>query len=185
MTYRTNRNGGLILPHGGYRKLLSFQTTTIIYDLTVDFCERFVQSWRMKDQMIQAARSGRQNIAEGCQASGTSKKTELKLVNVARASLEELLLDFEDFLRQKKFEQWEKECPSALEVRALAYRSNRSYKTYMSYCASSENAANVGICLIHQANYLLDKQLAALEREFLKFGGFTERLYKKRQEARR
>ena len=101
----------------------SYQTTTFIYDLTVEFCSRFVKDWRMRDQMIQAARSGRQNIAEGCQASGTSKKTELKLVNVVRASLEKLLIDYGDFLRQRGLAQWNKSHPSALAVRAIVYRS--------------------------------------------------------------
>lgn len=175
----------LIPAHGGYRKLKSFQTTTIIYDLTVEFCGRFVKDYRMKDQMVQAARSGRQNIAEGCQASGTSKKTELKLIGVARASLEELLLDFEDYLRQHNLKLWDKYHASILKIRELAYLGDRSYTTYKSYCASDESAANTAICLIHQANYLLDKQLKALEEQFMKEGGFTERLYKMRKENRK
>jgi four helix bundle suffix protein len=175
----------LIPAHGGYRDLKSFQATTIVYDLTVDFCDRFVKDYRMKDQMVQAARSGRQNIAEGSQASGTSKKTELKLVGVARASQEELLLDYEDFLRQRQFEQWGKNHPEARKIREFAYVKNRSYATYKSYCEKPESAANVALCLIHQANYLLDLQLAALEEAFVKEGGFTERLYKIRTAARK
>ena len=136
---------------------------------------------RTYDQMVQAARSGRQNIAEGSQASGTSKKTELKLVSVARASLEELLLDYEDFLRQRSLPLWGKEHPSAREVRALAYRSDKSYTTYKTYLENSESAANCAICLLHQTNYLLDQQLKSLERDFLKDGGFTERLYRARK----
>ena len=100
----------LIPAHGGYRNLKSYQTATLVYDLTVRFCEQYVREHRMRDQMVQAARSGRQNIAEGSQASGTSKKTEIKLVSVARASLEELLLDYEDFLRQKSLQRWGKWC---------------------------------------------------------------------------
>ncbi|NQV12282.1 four helix bundle protein [Candidatus Uhrbacteria bacterium] len=176
---------GIITPHGGYRKLKSFQTTTIIYDLTVDFCKRYVKEYRMCDQMVQAARSGRQNIAEGCQASGTSKKTEIKLVSVARASLEELLLDYEDYLRQHSAQMWDRGCEKALEIRQLAYLENRSYKTYRTYMQEPDTAANTGICLIHQANYLLDQQLRALEQQFMEQGGFTERLYKKRMQARR
>ena len=131
-------NQKLIPKHGGYRDLKSYQTTTLIYDLTVEFCRTYMtyktnRSNRMTDQMVQAARSGRQNIAEGCQASGTSKKTELKLIGVARASLEELLLDYEDFLRQNSLRLWRKEHSSAQEVRALAYRSNRTNETYRSY----------------------------------------------------
>lgn len=174
----------LIPAHGGYRKLKSFQTTTIIYDLTVDFCDRFVKEYRMKDQMVQAARSGRQNIAEGCQVSGTSKKTELKLIGVARASLEELLLDFEDRLRQNQLKLWDKWHPVAQKIRQLGYQENRSYMTYKTYCQSMESAANTAICLIHQANYLLDRQLKSLEEKFMQDGGFTERLYKMRKDNR-
>lgn len=168
---------GPISPHGGYRDLKSFQSSTLVYDLTVQFCERFVSERRMKDQMVQAARSGRQNIAEGSQASGTSKKTEIKLVNVARASLEELLLDYEDFLRQRGLLAWDKNSEWALEIRKLSYLPDRSYTTYKSYLNSPETAANVLICLIHQTNYLLDQLLRALEKAFVEHGGFTERLY--------
>lgn len=174
----------LIPAHGGYRQLKSFQTATLVYDFTADFCQRFVKESRMRDQMIQAARSGRQNIAEGCQASGTSKKTELKLVSVARASLEELLLDYEDYLRQRNFPIWTKNTSQAQAVRALAYESNRSYMTYKTYLETPESMANCLICLIHQANYLLDQQLRALEQQFLKEGGFTERLYTIRKNQR-
>jgi four helix bundle suffix protein len=174
----------LIPPHGGYRELKSFQSSTLVYDLTVAFCDRFVREARMRDQMVQAARSGRQNIAEGCQASGTSKKTELKLVNVARASLEELLLDYEDYLRQRGLPAWAKDCAEAMQVRKLSYLENRSHTTYKSYFSEPATAANVLICLIHQTNYLLDQQLRALQKEFLEQGGFTERLYKMRSERK-
>jgi len=121
-------DSGIIGPHGGYRNLKSFQTAEIVYDATVQFCERFVdRRSRTTDQMVQAARSGKQNIAEGSQASGTSKKTELKLVSVARARLEELLLDYQDFLRQQGLSQWDKDHPRTREIRKLAYTSNRSY----------------------------------------------------------
>src|SRR4030095_2089880 len=127
-------NTDLITAHGGYRQLKSFQTAEIIYDATVKFCDRFIDKRsRTHDQMVQAARSGRQNIAEGSQASGTSKKTELKLVGVARASLEELLLDYEDFLRQRGLTLWDKNNPTAQAVRHLAYEKNRFYSTYRSY----------------------------------------------------
>ncbi len=107
-------------PHGGYRRLRSFQVTEIIYDGTVSFCDRFVSKRsRTHDQMVQAARSGRQNIAEGSRASATSSQTELRLVNVARASLDELLLDYEDFLRQRNLPAWGKDDPQAREVRVL------------------------------------------------------------------
>src|SRR5262252_1055281 len=114
--------GGLIPPHGGYRDLVSYQMAEIVYDATVKFCDRFIdRKSRTHDQMVQAARSGRQNIAEGSQASGTSRKTEMKLVGVARASLEELLLDCEDFLRQRGLRLWGKDDPTAQAVRRLAY----------------------------------------------------------------
>lgn len=178
----------LIPPHGGYRDLKSYQMAEIVYDATVVFCDRFISKRsRTHDQMVQAARSGKQNIAEGSMASGTSKKTELKLMGVARASLEELLLDFQDFLRQKGLPAWPKDHPKAKEVRALAYRANRSYKTYKTYFEEkkAETAANAAICLINQANYLLDQQLRALEKEFVQEGGFTERLYRVRSQARK
>jgi len=119
-------------------------------------------------------------------ASGTSKKTELKLIGVARASLEELLLDFEDYLRQKGLTPWEKDHPKAKKVRGLCYRKDRSYKTYKPYIESGfpETAANTMICLVHQTNYLLDRQLRSLEKEFLEEGGFTERLYRTRVKMR-
>jgi four helix bundle suffix protein len=177
----------LIPPHGGYRELKSFQHAELVYDCTVKFCDRFIDKRsRTHDQMVQAARSGRQNIAEGSQASGTSKKTELKLVGVARASLEELLLDYEDFLRQRALILWGKDVPAAQGVRRLAYEKNRSYMTYRTYIESAppEVAANTIICLIHQTNYLLDQQLRQLERAFLQDGGFTERLYRERKNNR-
>jgi restriction system protein len=177
----------LIPPHGGYRNLQSYQMSEIVYDATVFFCDRFISKRsRTHDQMVQAARSGKQNIAEGCMASGTSKKTELKLIGVARASLEELLLDFRDYLRQKGFFLWAKDHPKAKEVRGLCYKKNRSYTTYKTYIedSSPEIAANTMVCLIHQANYLLDQQLRVLEKDFLKEGGFTERMYRARSRAR-
>ncbi len=177
---------GVIPPHGGYRNLRSYQASEIIYDFTVKFCDSYMsystnKSYRTYDQMVQAARSGKQNIAEGSMASGTSKKTELKLIGVARASLEELLLDYEDFLRQKNLHLWNKNHPKSLKIRNKSYQSNKTYTTYMTYMTDSESAANCAISLINQANYLLDRQLQALEKEFLEKGGFTENLYKARQ----
>jgi restriction system protein len=182
-----NDRSTIIEPHGGYRSLKAYQTAEIIYDGTVKFCERFVNPRsRTTDQMVQSARSGKQNIAEGSQASGTSKKTELKLVGIARASLEELLLDYQDFLRQQELPLWNKEHPQAKKIRNLAYKENRSYLTYKTYIedSSAEVAANTLICLVHQANYLLDQLLRQLEKQFLEKGGFTERLYHSRQKAR-
>ncbi len=120
---------GVIPAHGGYRQLKSYQVAEIIYDATVAFCARFIDRYsRTTDQMVQAARSGKQNIAEGSQASGTSKKTELKLTNVARASLEELLQDYQDFLRQRDLPIWGKDHPQARAIRTLAYRPDRTYE---------------------------------------------------------
>jgi four helix bundle suffix protein len=178
----------LIPPHGGYRDLRSYQMAEIVYDGAMVFCNRFIdRRSRTHDQMVQAARSGKQNIAEGSMASGTSKKSELKLVGVARASLEELLLDFQDYLRRHRLPLWGKEHPKAKQVRGLCYRDNRSYSTYETYIeppASAEVAANTLICLIHQTNYLLDQQLRSLEKDFLEKGGFTERLYRTRTQMR-
>jgi restriction system protein len=154
----------------------------------VVFCDRFVERRsRTHDQMVQAARSGKQNIAEGSMASGTSKKTELKLIGVARASLEELLVDFQDYLRQHGLPLWGKEHRQAREVRALCYKENRSYSTYKNYVeppAPAQVAANTLICVIHQTNFLLDQQLRALDKEFLEKGGFTEKLYRARSQRR-
>jgi four helix bundle suffix protein len=166
-------------PSGGYRELRSFQVTTIIYDATVAFCERFVdRRSRTVDQMVQAARSGRQNIAEGSRASATSSQTELRLVNVARASLDELLLDYEDHLRQRGLRLWAKDDAEALAVRAVGRSAAPDAAAYAPWLSYSDAAvvANAIICLIHQANYLLDQQVAALERDFIQEGGYSEKL---------
>jgi len=163
-----------------------------VYDATVVFCNRFIDKRsRMFDQMVQAARSGVQNIAEGSKASATSKKNELKLTGIARASLEELLLDYEDFLRQRGLRLWHKESPEALAVRKwyLSDGADRSDKLDESdpYGISAETpevAANTLICLVNQASYLLGRQLRRLEQQFLAEGGFTERLYRERQARR-
>jgi len=184
-------------PSGGYRTLRSFQAATLIYDATYWFCEKFVNPRsRTVDQMVQAARSGRQNIAEGSRASATSSQTELRLINVARASLEELLLDFEDFLRHRRFKQWEPDSPEARAVRRVPQvfgrdrmdRSDQSdlvdltdqqrWALYAKWLEHEDPAvrANAVICLIHQANYLLDQQIEALERQFVAGGGYSEQL---------
>lgn len=198
MTYMQKDEIKLIPPHGGYRNLKSYQTAIIIYDLTPIFCERFLDDRtnktyksytpyrsRTPDQMIQSARSGCANLAEGSQDSATSKKMEIKLVGVARGCLEELLFDCESFLRQRGLLIWKKDDPRALEIRSLSYGSDRTYKTYLKYFNDQESAANCLICLIHQANFLIDRQLLSLEREFLKKGGFSENLFKKRLEYRK
>ena len=177
----------IITPHGGYAGLMSYQMSEIVYDATVKFCNRFIdRRSRTHDQMVQAARSGKQNIAEGSMASGTSKKFELKLVSVARASLEELLLDYKDYLPQNGHALWSKDEAKSVFIRKLAYRTNRSYTTYRIYIEEKtpEIAANTAVCIINQTNYLLDQQLRQMEKQFLDEGGFTERLYKARQSRR-
>jgi four helix bundle suffix protein len=172
-----------IPPHGGYEDLLSFQKARIVYDGTVKFCERFLQKRdRTVDQMVQAARSGKQNILEGSQASGTSKEAEIKLVNVARASLEELLEDYRDFLRVRRAALWDKNSREARFVRRLGSKKNRSYESYRTYIETrpAPIVANILICLIHQTNYLLDQQLRQLEKAFLKEGGLRERMTRAR-----
>ena len=181
-------NRGVFLPpHGGYRDLEACKSSELVYDATVWFASHYIDRFsRTKDQMVQAARSGRQNIAEGSAASGTSKEMELKLVNVARASLEELLLDYEDFLRQRMLPLWGKEHERSKAVRRLAYAKNKSYETYRAYLENSapEISANSILCLIHQTNYLLNQLIQQLETAFLEEGGLRERMFKARSQAR-
>jgi len=176
-----------IPPHGGYKKLLSYRKTEIIYDATVAFCSRFINKRdRTYDQMIQAARSGKQNIVEASKMSATSKESEIKLIGVARASLEELLTDFEDYLRTQKYSIWDKDSKEALFIRQLGKKDDISYDLYKEFIETrpADVVANIIICLIHQANYLLDKQLQSLEQEFLKQGGLRERMYNARLKNR-
>ena len=202
----------LIPKHGGYRRLKSFQIAQLVYDLTVRFCERYVDRFsRTRDQMIQAARSGVQNIAEGSQASGTSRKTELKLTNVARASLEELRLDYEDFLRQRRLAIWVREdprraaliarrCETADDVARWAKamhdgqcgqggRDGRGWRSTGSMSSTPstypEIAANAALVLIAVACSLIDRQIAAQSKAFEREGGFSERLYRFRTARRR
>ncbi|MCP5538251.1 MAG: four helix bundle protein [Akkermansiaceae bacterium] len=173
---------------GNYQELLSYQKSEIVYDLTFRFCERFLTyNDRTVDQMVQAARSGKQNIAEGSKAAKTSSEMELKLTNVARASLEELLLDYQDYLRTRNHPIWDKNSKEALYVRGLGNKSHESYQTYKEFADTRDAGvvANIALCLIHQANYLLDKQIARLEKDFLEKGGLKELMYKARVEHRR
>lgn len=183
-------------PAGGYRRTASFQTATLIYDATYWFCEKFLDPRsRTVDQMVQAARSGRQNIAEGSRFAATSSQTELRLLNTARSSLEELLLDFEDFLRHRHLPQWLPNSPEAQAVRAVPQRwrnqrdqsdpsdltdltDQQRWALYARWLDHADPAvrANAIICLIHQANYLLDQQLTALEHAFIEEGGYSEQL---------
>jgi len=204
-------NEPLITKHGGYRKLKSFQVAQLMYDVTVRFCDRYIDKRsRTHDQMVQAARSGVQNIAEGSQASGTSKKTELKLTNVARASLEELRLDYEDFLRQRGLPIWERDnprrqrlidrrCATADEVAQWVREEHNSGQhgqsrpsgqnlstssTKSTPSTYPELAANAALVLLAVACSLLDRQLAAQAKAFETEGGFTERLYRVRSSRR-
>jgi len=209
------RKTSCIIPkHGGYRKLKSFQIAQLVYDVTVRFCELYINKRsRTHDQMVQAARSGVQNIAEGSQASGTSKKTELKLTNVARASLEELRLDYEDFLRQRGLPEFGPEEPALKRFKARrcetledvrgwvegekntdGHRRTRTDKRKSSVSvsdglyesvSSSALVANAALSLLNLCCYFLDRQLAAQAKDFEKEGGFTERLYKVRTARRR
>jgi four helix bundle suffix protein len=178
---------GFIPKHGGYKDLLSYRKALIIYDATVRFCERFLKKGdRTVGQMVQAARSGKQNIVEGSMASGTSKEGEIKLISVARASLEELLEDYCDFVRTRGYDLWDKDSREALYVRKLGRNRNESYETYRTYIETrpSEVVANIIVCLIHQANYLPDRQIRQLEQAFLQEGGLRERMTRARLNAR-
>ena len=178
-------NNGFIPPHGHYQELLSYKKSAIVYSATVKFCERFISiKDRTYDQMIQAARSGKQNIIEGSKASGTSKETEIKLTNVARASLEELLEDYKDYIKNRKEVIWDKDSKEALYVRKLAYTKDESYEnTYEQFIETRSGVvcANIILCLIHQCNYLLDQQIRRLEEDFIKNGGLRERMFQARK----
>ena len=178
---------GFIPPHGGYQDLLSYQKALIVYDATVHFCDRFFGKFdRTREQMIQAARSGKQNILEGSQASGTSKETEIKLTNVARASQEELLEDYRDFMRDRGIEEWTLDHPYTHRLRRLNRTPGASYDTFKKGIEHRDPAicANVIVGLIKVTCYLLDQQLRRLERDFLREGGLRERMTRARFAAR-
>jgi four helix bundle suffix protein len=178
---------GFIPVHGGYRKLITYQKSEIIFDGTKYFCARFFNKYdRTIGQMEQAARSGKQNIAEASMASATSKETEIKLTNVARASLEELLIDYQDFLRTKKLPQWERNHRLSLRFDELNKTPNATYATFEKAIENPapEICANVMICLIKVTTYLLGRQIEALEKAFIREGGLRERMTKARMEER-
>ena len=179
---------GFIPKHGGYRNLITYQKGEIIYDGTVYFTKRFFHKYgRTVEQMVQAARSGKQNIAEASMASGTSKETEIKLTNVARASLEELKIDYEDFLRTNKLPLWDKEHKLTKRMRELNKIPNATYATFEKAIEneSPEICANAMIGLILVVNYLLSRQIKVLEMAFIKEGGLRERMTKARIEERK
>ena len=166
-------------PRGDYRTLLSFQKAEIIYDLTFRFAHKYLSRGdRTIDQMIQSARSGKKNILEGSKAALTSKETEIKLTNVARASLEELLDDYRDYLRARDQPIWEKDSKEAQYIRRLGRKTPPSYEDYREFVETRPPAviANIALCLIHQANYLIDQQLRRLEKDFVEQGGLRERM---------
>lgn len=220
MTNLPNPPDPLIPKHGGYRNLKSFQVAQLAYDVTVRFCDRYIDPRsRTHDQMVQAARSGVQNIAEGSQASGTSKKMEMKLTNVARASLEELRLDYEDYLRQRGLEQWPPDHPILMRFKKHKFKTVEQISRWVEEerrlwisgtgtdkqgqtdhfewepslsvpespkaPGSAQIVANAALSLLNLATYLLDRQLAAQAKAFEEEGGFTERLYRTRQQRRK
>ena len=177
-----------LIPHrGNYKKLLSYQKADVIFCITYYFVEHYLKRGdRTCDQMIQAARSGKQNIIEGCAASSTSSKTEIKLVNVAKASLQELLEDYEDFLKTRGFKQWEEDSVELKTMRELGRQHNDApFFMDLIQTRPPEIIANMCIVLIKQADYLLFKQLQRLEKDFLKNGGFSERMYRIRSDKRK
>jgi four helix bundle suffix protein len=174
---------GFIPPHGGYQQLLSYRKAEIVYDATVYFCARFLDKRdRTYDQMIQAARSGKQNIVEGSMASATSKETEIKLTNVARASLEELLTDYRDFLRLRRLEEWPKDHPYVQRLRQLNRLPDATYETFRKGIENPDPAirTNVILGLIKVTSYLLDHQIRQLEQAFVEEGGLRERMTRAR-----
>ncbi|HBL31781.1 MAG TPA: four helix bundle protein [Acidobacteria bacterium] len=178
---------GFIPKHGGYKSLLSYQKAEIVFDATVYFCNHFIDPRsRTHDQMVQAARSGKQNIIEGSMASGTSKEMEIKLINVARASLEELLADYRDFLRVRGLEEWPADHAYTRRLRQLNRIPNATYADFRKGIESPDPviAANVIIGLIRVASFLLYRQLGQLERAFLQEGGLRERMTRARLKAR-
>ena len=176
----------LIPNHGNYKKLLSYQKTNVIFCLTYYFVEHYLQKGdRTYDQMLQAARSGKQNIIEGCAASSTSAKTEIKLVNVAKASLQELLEDYEDYLKTRSHRQWEEGSAELEAMRKLGKEhSDAEYFMALAETRPPETIANMCIVLIKQADYLLYRQLQRLSEDFINEGGFSERMYRIRKNTR-
>lgn len=178
----------LLPPRGNYQTLLSFQKAEVVYDFTFRFAHKFLaRGDRTIDQMIQSARSGKKNILEGSKAGLTSKEMEIKLTNVARASLEECLDDYKDFLRARDLRLWDKKSPEAQAARRLGRKTPLTYEVYREFMdtRSPEVLANLAICLIHQTNYLIDQQLKRLEQDFVQQGGLRERMTRVRLGARK
>lgn len=187
MEGKNQNSEGFIPKHGGYRNLITYQKAEIIYDGTIYFTKRFFQKYdRTIDQMVQAARSGKQNIAEASMASGTSKEMEIKLTNVARASLEELKIDYQDFLRTNKLPIWDRDHKLTTRFREINKTPNATYETYQKAIEHEqpEICANSMICLINIVSYLLAQQIKSLEKAFMNEGGLRERMTKARIDIR-
>ena len=196
----SDSNNGPLLPYGGYQKLRSYKVAQVVYDATVVFCRRFLShDRRLTDQMVQAARSGVRNISEGSGAAATSRKSEMKLTNVARSSLsDELLKDYESFLVQNGLRVWPKDSREARAMRSRLAQDTVHLPTADGKIrlqglfglpefiekAAPELAANAMLCAVNQAAYLLRRQLQSQEQTFVKSGGFTERLYASRIRTR-
>ena len=165
-----------------YKDLYSYRKAECIYDITYHFCHKYLSVGdRTIDQMIQAARSGKQNIVEGCMAAATSTETHIKLLNVAKSSLQELLVDYEDFLRVRGLRQWESNSDEVARMRELGREhSDSSFYTELIKSRNDETVANIAIVLIHQADYLLHRQLQQAEQSFLDNGGIKEKMYNSR-----
>lgn len=169
-------------PKGNYRNLIAFQKAECIYDITYYFAHKyFPKGDRTVDQMIQAARSGRQNIAEGAAAGATSAETEIKLTNVARASLQELLLDYEDYLRVRGLEKWSLQSEKSVQCRkACSAHNDSAYYRNAIEQRGDETICNIAITLIHQTDVFLRKLIDRLQTDFLKNGGIKEQMYRAR-----
>lgn len=175
------------LPHGGsYKNLIAYQKAECVYDVTFYFAHHYLEkSDRTIDQMVQAARSGKQNIAEGAAAGNTSKETEIKLTNVAKASLQELLVDYEDFLRVRGLKQWQPDDARLAQTKraCVAHNDSEYYRKAMPE-RSAETITNIAITLIHQTDWLLNKLIEKLEIQFVENGGVKEQMTKARKEYR-
>ena len=187
-SYHSHEPERVLPPRGDYQTLLSFQKAEVVYDITFRFAHRYLSRGdRTVDQMIQSARSGKQNILEGSKAAQTSKEMEIKLTNVGRTSLEELLADYRDYLRVRDLAIWDKDSKEARFVRRIGCKTPQTFEIYREYMETrpAEVIANIALCLIHQTNYLLDQQLKTLEKEFTEKGGLRERMTRVRLAARR
>lgn len=175
-----------------YKKLFTFWFSVLISDRTVEFCDRWIKSWKLKEQMNGAARSGKQNIVEGSDNLTTSLKVCIKLTGIAKSSIEELIGDLEDFLRQRKMKQWDKNDPRVLKLRAgsatvvrnLSNSRDLRLLEQLPLPEQMEEAANFLLTLCHQATFLLNRQVEALKLKHQREGGLTEELYRKRKEYR-